>query len=183
MLFLTCRIYKTVITLSLFTFLFLPLTSNGQLIIFDGSLPKGFSIGVDSHFGDNDWLEPVGKAMKLSYPGEQGWGALYITFGPVRPDSEKEKRKVKDLSKYFILSIDLKGAKGGEEVSIGMKDKNDLNNGMETKESVTLSTDWETYNFITKSFKTADLTNIHVPIEIIFGKEKATVYFKNIKFF
>ena len=179
MLFLICRIYKIAITL----FLFLPLTSFGQLIIFDGSIPKGFSIGVDSHFGDHDWLEPVGKAIKLSYPGEQGWGALYIALGSIYPDSKKEKRKTKDLSEYFILSIDMKGAMGGENVSIGMKDKNDLNNGMETKESVTLSSDWETYNFITKSFKTADLTKIHVPIEIIFGKEKATIYFKNIKFF
>ncbi len=183
MLFFIYRFYKSGITLFLFTFFSIPMSSFGQLIIFDGSLPEGFYIGVDSHFGDTDWLESIDRAMKLSYPGEQGWGAMYITIGPTYPDSKKDKRRAKDIYRYFMYSVELKREKGGKKVSIGMKDKDDPNNGTETKETITLTSGWKAYNFLTASFKTADLTKIHVPIEIIFGKEKATVYCRNIKFY
>ena len=161
----------------------LSFVAEGQFYIYNGSVESGFVMGADSHFGDRDWLETIGKAVKMSYPGKQGWGAVFITVGQPYPDSQKERRRTKDMSGFTMLSIDLKGEIGGEKVWIGMKDKNDLNNGAETKRPITVSSDWRTYNIILADFKTADLKSIHVPIEIIFGQEKCTVYFRNICFY
>ncbi len=152
-------------------------------MVFDGTLKQGFVLGVDSQFGDRAWVEQVGRAMKMSYPGEQGWGAVYVSVGSPYPDSQRSRRRSIDLSRYSMLSVELKGEKGGEVISVGIKDKNDPNNGSEIKKSVTVSSNWRTYNFILADFKTADLDSVHIPIEIIFGREKYTVYFRNIRIF
>lgn len=168
---------------ALITVCVVPKSSQAQLLIFDGTLGEKFVMGVNSHFGDRDWVEPVGRAMKMSYPGNQAWGSVYFTVGEAFPDTKKERRRTIDLSKYSMLSIELRGEKGGESIWIGMKDKSDPNNGTETKKLVTLSSNWGTYNFIITDFKTADLQAIHVPVEIIFGKENSTVYFRNVRFY
>lgn len=165
-----------------FVFL-IPLSSNGQYLVFDGTLRKGFNIGVDSHFGNRDWMVQEGVAMKMSYPGNQAWGAVYITVGTPYPDANKDRRKTVDLSAYSMLSVELKGNKGGERVWIGLKDKDDPSNGSETKKELTLSSNWSTYNILLKDLRTADLKKIHVPVEIIFGQERSTIFFRNVMFY
>lgn len=163
--------------------LLIPLSSHGQYMVFDGALRNGFNIGVDSHFGNRDWIVQEGDAIKMTYPGSQAWGAVYITVGTPYPDAKKDRRRTVDLSGYSMLSVELKGKKGGEKVWIGMKDKEDPDNGAESKKLVTVSSNWSSYNIILKDLKTADLNKIHVPIEIIFGQERCTVYFRNVIFY
>jgi hypothetical protein len=84
---------------------------------------------------------------------------------------------------YRTLSIEMKGAKGGETLEIGLKDNTDLDNGGETKIQITLTTNWQVYKFLLSRFVTADLSHLYMPIEFVFdGPQGKIVYFKNITY-
>jgi hypothetical protein len=106
---------------------------------------------------------------------------VFITVGPPRDPP----RPGKDLSSYGTLSLELRGATGGEYVSIGVKDNTDLDNGRETKIPVRdLSTDWQTHTFDLSGFRTADLTRLYVVTEFVFepGTPAETVCFRRIQY-
>lgn len=155
---------------------------SAQYYIFDGLLGEGMELNLDSHHGDRSWLEDLGGNMKMTYPGNQGWGAVFFTYGPPMPDEQKDARETRDFSKYAKMLVDLRGEVGGEVVQVGMKDKDDPSNGRETKKSLTLTKDWKTYTILLSEFRTADLKLMHLPCEFVFGRTAATVYFKNIRF-
>ncbi len=141
------------------------------------TLSEGYDMGVDSENRDQAWATDLIGSMRLAYPGGQGWGAVFITFGPpVNPP-----RPYINLSAYNTLSVDLKGANGGEKVKIGIKDNTDLDNGLEAKEEVILTNTWQTYTFDLADFTTADLTKLYVVAEFVFeGATARTIEFKNV---
>jgi len=146
--------------------------------IFDGRLNTGYDMGVNTSGGRTDWLSNQGGYMRMAYPPGQSWGAVFITYGKPR----NFPRSGKDLSRFEILSVELRGAKGGEVVEIGLKDNEDPDNGSEAKIPVTVTKEWKTYTFPLSKFFTADLKNLYVVTEFVFGYESATVDFRNIKF-
>jgi len=116
----------------------------------------------------------------MAYPSGQSFGAVFITVGkPIQPP-----RPGKDLSKYHQLSVELQGQVGGESVSIGIKDKNQPDDGSETKVPVSgLTTDWKHFTFPLSKFTVADLHKLYVVIEFVFaGGTPATVCARNIQY-
>jgi hypothetical protein len=151
-----------------------------ELPIYVGQLAEGYDIGVDSSEGLTNWLTDLNGSMRMEYPSNQDWGAVFITVGP----PVDYPRPSVDLSSYNILSVDIKGEMGGEVVAIGIKDDKDPDDGTETLIEInSLTTDWETYTYPLSDFTTADLTRVYVGIEFVFiGKNGRTVFFKDVKY-
>lgn len=91
-------------------------------------------------------------------------------------------RPAKDFSAFKSMSLTLKGAIGGEEVFISMKDSSDPDDGLESKHPLTLSGDWETYTIPLSVFETADLTDLFVPVQFIFYGGGDEISVRNIEF-
>jgi hypothetical protein len=117
--------------------------------------------------------------MKASYPAGQKWGTIFITVGKPAPPG---MRASLNLRKFRTLSVEMRGKKGGEQVAIGIKDKNQLDTGMETKKKVVLTSAWKTYTFKLSSFTGVNRALIYIPIEFVFANKPETIYFRNVQY-
>jgi exo-beta-1,3-glucanase (GH17 family) len=150
-------------------------------IYYGPRLAPGYDMGVNTSGGLTDWVTDMGGYMRMDYPGDQDWGAVFITVGP----PEDPPRPSRDLSAYQTLSLELRGEVGGEDVWIGLKDNTDEDDGSETKIKVSgLTTDWQTITLPLSDFVTADPTRLYVVTEFVFeqGTPAETVYFRRIQY-
>lgn len=158
-----------------------PSTSRLVRTIFDDrGLAVMYDMGVDTSHQRRDWLERTEEGMRMAYPADQDWGAVFITVGPpVDPP-----RPWKDFSSFGTLSVDLHGEVGGESLEIGIKDSTDPDTGRESRVLVSkLSTSWQTYQFPLALFETADMEGLYVVAEFVFSERAAqTVYFRNVEY-
>ena len=82
------------------------------------------------------------------------------------------------LALAFVLSI----------VYIGIKHRNQPDNGRETKIPLTLTTAWKEYQIDLNQFGGWDnlLQGVYIPIEFVFGpttnNKNETIYFRNIQY-
>lgn len=152
---------------------------NVNQIFQPGSLEPGYDMGVDSSGGLTDWVTVSGKEICMAYPSGQAWGAVFITIGkPTNPP-----RPSQDLSEYKKLSIELRGADGGESILVGIKDNTQPNDGSETKYHVTnLTTGWTTVEIPLMEFTGADLKRLYVVTEFVFENISETVCVRNIRY-
>ncbi len=155
-------------------------TENAQPIVSAGRLVSGYDMGVNTSGGRTDWVKMEDENSQcMAYPGNQSWGAVFITRGKPTP----QPRSSQDLSQYQTLSLELRGAKGGESVLIGLKDNTDPDDGSETKIPVSnLTTDWKTFTIPLSKFDTADLSKLYVVTEFVFTANPQTVCFRNIEY-
>lgn len=134
----------------------------------DGVLSSGFDIGVNTSNGRTDWLSVESGALVMRYPGGPStWGAVFITYGPSVPPP----RPGLDLSAYQTLLLEISGD-SGTSVDIGIKDKDQLDNGSETKVPISLSDGWQTTQIPLSRFTGANLKQIYVVTEFVFGGSK-----------
>lgn len=149
---------------------------NGEIVT-----TTGFGLGVDDSQQLRNWIQQDSISMSLHYPGGLAWGAVFITVGG---DPKDPPRPWIDFSALTKLSIEMKGTIGGEGVLIGMKDKDDLDDGTETKKTVYLTQDWKIYEFTLSDFTTCDLTKVYVVTEFVFpsgsSNNAVTIDIKNI---
>ncbi|HMZ08819.1 MAG TPA: hypothetical protein PKL78_02165 [Anaerolineales bacterium] len=155
--------------------------AKSQIIYKGTSLTQGYDMGVDTSGQLRNWVTDMHDSMCMNYPGNQGWGAVFITFGKSVP---VDQRQTQDLSTYKTLSMELKGENGGEYLSIGLKDKTDPDDGSERKYSVTVTNDWKAYTFPLSDFDTADATQLYVVTEFVFEPDTPAenVCFRNIEY-
>ena len=145
----------------------------------DSQLTTGFEIGVDTDKGEREWISEMDGFLKLEYPSNQAWGAVFITKGK----STNQPRPFQNFSAYSKLIVEMRGENGGETLNIGIKDNTDPDNGRETKKQIAVKKNWETYELLLSEFKTANLSKIYVVIEFVFnGSTGKTVYFKNVRY-
>ncbi len=148
-------------------------------LIYEKSLASGYDLDVQDGEGNIQWFSVESGDMRMGYPGGQSWGVVYITVGP--PTSYP--RAGQDFSSHSKLAVEMRGEVGNEIVGVGIKDNMDLDNGSETIISVSgLTSEWQTFEFPLSEFTTADLTNVYVVAEFIFGNEPATVYVRKIQY-
>ena len=115
----------------------------------------------------------------MDHPSGQSWGTVFITVGK----TTQKPRFGKDFSNYTQPSLELSGQAGGESLSIGIKDKNQPDNGSETKVPVSgLTTDWKPFVYPLSKFKGTDLHKLYVVIEFVFAGTPATVCARNIQY-
>jgi hypothetical protein len=151
---------------------------NGQIV------PEtGFGMGVDDSLNKRDWVSFTSESLRMEYPGDVSWGAVIITVGG---DPTEPPRPSMDFSGYSQLAIEMKGNTGSECIQVGMKDATDPDNGLETKLSVRLSQNWDTYTFNLSDFSTCQLNQVYVVTEFVFpcpGQNQAqTIGVKTIRF-
>jgi hypothetical protein len=149
---------------------------NGKIVT-----STGFGMGVDDAIQLRNWIQQDSLFMSLNYPGNLSWGSVFITVGG---DPKNPPRPWIDISACTKLSIEMKGAVGGEGVLIGMKDKDDPDDGTETKKAVYLTKDWNIYEFQLSDFTTCDLTKVYVVTEFVFpcgtSNKAVSINVKNI---
>lgn len=106
------------------------------------------------------------------------WSVFYIRN---RADAFSE-RPSKDFSRFSEIELTLRGALGGEEVFVTLKDTTDPDDGSESRFPIILTSEWTTYRIPLAHFETADLTDIFLPIAFVFLDGGQTVYVKDIEF-
>lgn len=149
-------------------------------ILLNGRLSSGLDMGVNTSGGVTNWLVSENSFLRMSYPHNQSWGAVFITVG--RPVSSYP-RASRDYSNYSSLEIELKGTNGNEDVLIGLKDRDDPDDGSETKVRISnISTEWKFYPLELSQFSSADLEHLYVVTEFVFDGNAETVCVRNIRF-
>ena len=115
----------------------------------------------------------------MTYPADQSWGAVFITVGkPTQPP-----RPSKDFSQFTALSVEMKGASGGETLEVGLKTNQQADDGSETKLPITLTPEWQTYVFPLSRFNGAQATQLYVVAEFVFSGSKAqTVLVRKVQY-
>jgi hypothetical protein len=161
---------------------FEPIITNNYPVMINGILVSstGFGMGVNSSSSLTDWTKQDQSSMEMDYPGNLGWGAVFITVGG---DPVSQPQYSIDISNCSELSVEMKGALGGEGVLIGIKDITDPNDGSETKIPVVLTQNWNTYYFKLTDFNTCNLTQVYVVTEFVFpsvSNQAETIYVNNI---
>lgn len=148
------------------------------IVFIKGKLGSGLNMGVNTSDGITDWVR-VSNNITMKYPGRQSWGAVFITIGePTQPP-----RPARDYSKYNKLLIEMKGEKGGESVLIGLKDKDDPDDGSESKTRLNLTRQWGIYEIkIKENFITTDLKKLNVVSEFVFESKPQTIFVRKIQF-
>lgn len=153
-------------------------------ILIGSDLSEGFDTGVDSEesrtrLHRTNWLSKESDYMKMAFPANQNWAAVFVTVG----EPTTSQRPSMDFSSFKTLSVEMRGAVGGERVEIGIKSNDQPDNGKETKKVVTLTPAWKVYEFPLSEFSRADLNHLYVVTEFVYnGSAPQTVYFKNIKY-
>ncbi len=89
-----------------------------------------------------------------------------------------------DFSKYEKVVLEMKGAQGGEEFFLMMKDKFDPPDGKESRVGIKLTETWEMYEVPTSQFITADMNMIGTPLGFVFlGDKGLKIYVRSIQFY
>ena len=115
----------------------------------------------------------------LIYPENTfAWGAPFFTI-----EALNGRVTEMDFSKYNNVILEMRGAKGGEDFEIAMKDKYDPPDGSEARVPLTLTNAWQTYQVPIAEFKTADMRMIQTPLTFVFiGDKGKTIHVKSIRF-
>ncbi|MGH2493216.1 MAG: glycosyl hydrolase family 17 protein [Ktedonobacteraceae bacterium] len=148
--------------------------------VYVNGLASGFVVGLDTSGHQHQWLTTNNGTLVLTYPANQQWGALFISVGPSVPLGHRPSI---DLSAYRSLVVDLRAAVDEQCVRIGVKDKNQPDNGSETTVRQCLTTRWSTITLPLDAFTGADLSHLYIVFEVLFqGLASATLDMRNIRY-
>ena len=149
-----------------------------QSILTGASLASGLSIGLNTSNSRTDWLTSDGTMLTMQYPAGQAWGAAFLTPGLAVP---RGNRPGLDMSRCQALVLDMSGDLG--VLQIGIKDSAQPDDGSETKVTLQITGQWQTYTIPLSSFSGADLKHVYVLAEFVFGgTQSQTVRVRNIKY-
>lgn len=143
-------------------------------------MSSGYDLGVTSNTDSVGWLSDVTGAMKADFPAGQQWGALFMTVGKIK---DLPNKPTVDISKFSILSFELKTEADTCKLEAGIKDDQDPDDGTESRVVIEVYPEWKTYEIALSEFKTADLKRIYMLTELVYKDSTAqTVYIRNVQF-
>jgi hypothetical protein len=153
-------------------------TPNIPLKVYVGGLASQYSLNTDTSNRQQGWQTEKDGTLTLVYPPKQEWGTMFITDGqPALPGH----RLSLNLSTYHSVVADMRAERNGQCVRIGIKDKDQPDNGGETTLPQCLTTSWATVKLPLNAFVGADLTKLYVVFEVAFqGSSSVTVQLRNI---
>lgn len=133
-------------------------------VLLDGALAArfytfGFAASTDAPFNVSNQL----NEFKIDVPVAD-WSVFFLRNRP----RAMVDRPAKDFSQYRAVRVRMKGAEGGEEVLLSMKDSTDPDDGTESRQELTLSADWVDYEIPLSVFESANLEEIFAPLQFIF---------------
>ncbi|WP_406683164.1 hypothetical protein N1F78_10770 [Seonamhaeicola sp. MEBiC1930] len=149
-------------------------------ILVNGKVPSDFNVlYANSSNKVFRGIEYSDKDMIITYPENKfDWCSPYFSIQALNGRVTEM-----DFTKYKKLSLVMKGAVGGEQFNITMKDKYDPTDGTESRVEITLTNTWETYEIPLSNFITADMNIINTPMAFIFVDNKGiTIHVKSIQF-
>lgn len=156
------------------------LTQRGYHDVYVNGPATGFVVGLDTSGHQRQWLTTSNGTLVLTYPAHQQWGAMLISVGPPAPPGHRPSI---DLSTYRSLVVDLRPAVDGQCVRIGIKDKNQPDDGSETTAQQCLSAGWSTITLPLDTFTHADLSHLYIVFEVLFqGSSGATLEVRNVRY-
>jgi hypothetical protein len=148
--------------------------------VYAGGLISGFSLGMETSGRQRQWLTANDNVLVLSYPPKQQWGVMFISVGSPAPPGQRPSL---DLSAYRSLVVDMRAAVDGQCVRIGIKDKNQPDDGSETSVQQCLTTQWSTIAIPLSAFSRVDLKRLYVVFEVLFqGSSSVTIEIRNIRY-
>lgn len=120
-----------------------------------------------------------GDSLDVTYPGiahlgGPAWAAIIIRVGGPSPSTTHE---FLDYSDFTTLRLEMKGDAGGERFSVHLKDSEDPDDGSQTDIPVTLTGEWQTYDFDLALFETADLQKLYIVVGFLFYQQPEPVRF------
>jgi len=105
---------------------------------------------------------------------------MFITVGPAVPPGNRPSI---DLSAHKSLVVNMRAEAKGECVRLGIKDRNQPDDGGESTFSECLTTQWSTLTLSLGAFIGADPSQLYVVFEVVFGgSSSATVELSNIRY-
>jgi len=149
-------------------------------LMVNGKIPSDFGLifaqSSNVYYGG---IEFENDAIILTYPENTfDWGSPFFTINALN-----NRVTEMDFTKYKNVTLEMKGAVGGEQFALMMKDKYDLPDGKESRVDITVSNTWETYEVAIEQFATADKKIIETPLGFVFlGGEGKTIYVRSIQF-
>ena len=149
-------------------------------LMVNGKIPSGFgAIYAQSSNKYYSGIKYEGNAMILTYPDNMfTWGSPFFTINALN-----NRVTEMDFTKYKNITLEMKGAIGGEQFALMMKDKYDLPDGNESRVDITVTNVWKTYEVPVEQFETADKKIIETPLGFVFlGGEGKTIYVRSIQF-
>src|SRR6185295_19920700 len=124
-------------------------------------------MGVDSSGNKIKGLTKEPDHMKMMFSANQGEDAAFITVGePTDPPHPSI-----NFSEFRTLSMEMRGAVGGETVEIGIKSNDQPDNVKETRMPVTLTSAWKIYEFTLSEFTRADQKSLYVVTELVSSRK------------
>ena len=149
-------------------------------LLVNGKVPSGFElIYAQSSNEYYDGVKFEDDYTVLTYPENTfDWGSPYFAIRALNGRVTEM-----DFTKYKNITLEMKGALGGEQFALMMKDKYDLPDGKESRVDITVTNTWETYEVAVEQFATADKKIIETPLGFVFlGDEGRTIYVRSIQF-
>jgi len=144
-----------------------------------GQLVGDYDLQVNTDRGRTEWLTLGSDGLQAAYPPGQVWGFIGCV---VRGNSTLGSRSGVDLRGYRSLQLQIK-ATSNVDVQVGLKDTTDPDSGVESRQSVAVTTSWQTKSFNLGDFTTADLSRIYMLFEVVFaGSNAQTVNVRDVRF-
>ena len=144
---------------------------NGYLSDYYSTL-EAYSAPVNRNFA-----ETMHESIRLNFP-PMDWAVSFFYVGK----GSVEQLETRDFSMYRALRLELKGAKGGEQIQISIKDETNPTDGSEAKVPLTLTDEWKIYEIPLSRFEGTNLKKLFMPAAVIFEKEAAVVSARNIEY-
>lgn len=148
-----------------------------HFIVQNGTLSMFYEQNSADIINNFNWSYGKPGRLEADFP-QAAWAYLYFHNGY----DALQKPLTKDYSVYKSIKLELKGEKGGEKVLINLKDKDDPNDGSESRVPLILTDDWKTYEIPLSEFKTANLEEISVAAGILSLEESKTISIRNIEY-
>ena len=176
------ELYTTEQNMQLISFLDLDTTTDGiEDVVVNGSYPTSLNLIIESSLGlDGISAQANTDHLSLNFKEEIEWGAAIFVVDSIGISSN---RPGKDFSGFSSVELELKGDSNGKEVFFSIKDRDDPDDGSETRVRLELNREWTTYRFSTNEFTTAELSQLNaVAIFVVMSGEPVRLDVKRITY-
>jgi len=159
--------------------LYSPSETDQLRLMINGRTTSGFGVllAASGQVTDLEYYEEA-DYLVITYPENTlAWGFVYLSI-----EELNGRVNEMDFTKFKKVKLEIRGAKGGEEFYLVMKDKYDPPDGSESRVSITLSDQWETFEVDLDQFQTADKKIINIPLGFVFlGDKGLTIHVRSIQ--
>jgi hypothetical protein len=135
-------------------------------------------IEIQDAVSRTNWIEYDTGQINIRYPS----GVVYGVIRFIDKDIKVYNAISSDYTSYESISLELKGAVGGEEILITFLDTDDAADGSEIKSTFILTDQWETYEVSLDQFPNTNFASLIESPVLVLQQEAVSFSIKNIEF-